>query len=129
MRTFGSSGPSGLAGRDAPINEAARRSSREGSSGPERHISNSSGDRFSASESFPQELAELRFHRAVGRLHALGPRATAELLAKVGAQFMIRQPIEALLRDYVERLNPETLRRVGADRFPPLPIHGVEKSP
>jgi hypothetical protein len=68
------------------------------------------------------DLADIRFHRAVARLHSLGPRATAELLAEIGARYMIRYPIEATVAAYVERLDLVTLAAVGADRFAPTPV-------
>jgi hypothetical protein len=41
---------------------------------------------------------------------------------------MIRTAIEALIDRYV-RLDPETLTELGADRFPPAPIHSIRSGP
>jgi hypothetical protein len=69
----------------------------------------------------PADLSEIRFRRAVEQFHRLGGRALAELLAEIGAKFLIRQSIEDAVAGYVARLDPELLRVVGGDRFPPIP--------
>jgi hypothetical protein len=66
----------------------------------------------------PAHLAELRFRRAVEALWHLGPRPLAEFLDEIGAQHLIRTEIESTLRRY-SRLNIDTVRAVGAERFPP----------
>lgn len=77
------------------------------------------GDGLTASE-------RLRLERGAEHLHQLGPRPTAELLAEVaeqhGAGFLLRR-----LADY-GRLKPSTVRRLGADRFAPRPLHLVPRS-
>ena len=62
----------------------------------------------------------IHFQRLVTRVHALGPRVLAELLATLGAEFLIRVSIERKLARYAA-LDPQILRAVGADRFPPWP--------
>jgi hypothetical protein len=52
------------------------------------------------------DLVDIRFCRSVLRLHRLGPRAVAELLAELGARHLIRQPIEGLVDEYLARLDP-----------------------
>ena len=73
------------------------------------------------------DLLDVRFRRDVQRLHALGARSLYELLAELGATHLIRTPIETLVRCYVERLEPETVRAVGGDRFPPSPLYLVRR--
>ena len=72
-----------------------------------------------------QEAGE-ELQRDVEKLHALGPRPTAELLAEIGAALGIRSSIESRLASYAG-LDPEILRAVGGDRFPPCPIHMVQR--
>jgi hypothetical protein len=69
-------------------------------------------------------LDRLRLQRGVEHLHALGPRATAELLTEIGAQTGEMPAIMQLLAKY-ERLTQEVLRRLGGDGFPPRPLHRV----
>jgi hypothetical protein len=66
-------------------------------------------------------LVDLRFYRAVVQLHRLGPRVLAELLAEIGARYLIRQPIEARVDEYLDRVDPVTLAAVDGDRLPPSP--------
>ncbi len=70
--------------------------------------------------------ARLHFRRQVERLHRLGPRATAELLAEIGAERGIQTVIDQKLDTYIE-LDPEVLETAGGDVFSPLPIHEVER--
>ncbi len=51
-------------------------------------------------------VADLRFRCQVQQVHRLGDRVFGELLAEIGA---------------------EALETTGGDRFPPAPIHGVER--
>ena len=60
----------------------------------------------------------LHHERQVARLHALGPRPLAEFLADIARS--TGQP--ALIADHVAeyaRLDPEIVRAIGADDFPP----------
>ena len=67
---------------------------------------------------------DLRFRRQVERVHALGPRVTAELLAEIGAERGIATLIERKLERYAA-LSHEAVRLARGDRFPALPIHVV----
>ncbi len=71
-------------------------------------------------------VADMRFRRQVLRLHRLGPRVTAELLAEIGAERSIQTIIDKKLDTYVE-LDPEAIEATGGDKFWPVPIHGVER--
>ncbi len=67
----------------------------------------------------PGEIAaELKLERMVQRVHSLGPRPLAEMLAEIalatGAPDLIADRVEAYAR-----LDPEIVRALGADRFPP----------
>jgi hypothetical protein len=70
-------------------------------------------------------ITRLRLQCDVEHLHALGPRATAELLAEVGHRIGGMPCILSLLGEYRQRLTPEMIRHADADRFPPPPLHAV----
>jgi hypothetical protein len=77
------------------------------------HVSNSkTGDQSSRSPAFAQarRLDSPAFHRSVERVHALGVRALGELLIEIDVD---RQVI-----DRYARLDPDTLRAFGGDRWP-----------
>ena len=67
-----------------------------------------------------------RFYRLVERLYGLGPRPIAELLLELSAERMLRIVIETKIERYVERLDLDTLKALGADKMPPMPLHVVE---
>jgi hypothetical protein len=64
-------------------------------------------------------LARLRLQCGVEHPRALGPRATAELLAEVGARIGGMPCIIGLLGGYQQRFSPQMVRAVSAHRFPP----------
>ena len=66
----------------------------------------------------PAVLDRLRLERGARRLHALGPRAVAELLAEVGRHTGAQPFILARLAAY-GRLTPALVRAAGADGFTP----------
>ncbi len=66
-------------------------------------------------------VADLRFRRQVQRLHQLGPRVTAELLAEIGAERSIQTVIDQKVARYAA-LDPRVLEMVGADDFWPVPL-------
>ena len=78
----------------------------------------------SVGEAAAQVVADLRFRRQVQRLHQLGPRATAELLAEIGAERGIGTIIDQKLDTYVE-LNPAAIEAAGGDTFWPVPLRGA----
>ena len=67
-------------------------------------------------------VADLRFRRCVARLHRLGPRVTAELLAEIGGERGIQTVIDSKLATYTE-LDPTALEAVGGGEFWPAPLH------
>jgi hypothetical protein len=69
-------------------------------------------------------FAAIRFQRDCQRLHDLGARALTEFLIEVAGRIGGWPAICAVLADYA-RFSPEHLRTVGADRFPPPPLHLV----
>lgn len=64
-----------------------------------------------------------RFVRRVERLHDLGPRPLGEILSELverwGREF--GHDLDARLDRYGQ-LSPDTIRDLGADRFPPSPM-------
>ncbi len=70
-------------------------------------------------------VAALRFRRQVERLHQLGPRATAELLAEIGAERSIQTIIEHKLATYAE-IDPAAIEAAGGLEFWPAPLRAVE---
>ncbi len=70
-------------------------------------------------------VADLRFRHQVERLHRLGPRVTAELLAEIGVECLIRTVIDRKLATYVS-IKPEAIEAAGGGEFWPAPIHGVQ---
>jgi hypothetical protein len=71
-----------------------------------------------------EHLADLRFRRAVERLHRLGPRALYEMLVALGASRLIRTEIERQVERHAA-LDPHIMCAVGGDRFAGAPIHLV----
>jgi len=61
-----------------------------------------------------QRLISPRFRNAAERVHALGPRCVAELLAEVGADLDL---VEQYAR--LDEFPAELLIAIGADRWPP----------
>lgn len=73
-----------------------------------------------------EEIREdVRFRRLIERFHALGPRPLAELLAELGAERLLPHVLEQRLAEYVDRLAPEMLRALGADRLPEATVHQI----
>jgi hypothetical protein len=69
-----------------------------------------------------EQLADLRFRRAVEQLHRLGPRPLHEMLVELGTSRLIRTEIERQVERYAA-LDPHILCQLGGDRFPPPPLH------
>ncbi len=66
-------------------------------------------------------VAGPRFEYMVEHLHRLGPRPVAELLVEIAT--VTGEP--GLIADRIQAyagLDPEIVRALGADRFPPMPL-------
>lgn len=70
-------------------------------------------------------LDRMRLERGTRHLHALGPRATAALLATLAERIGGAPVMLGLLAEY-DRLTPNMIRAAGADRFPPQPLYLAE---
>ena len=72
---------------------------------------------------FQRRVGGQRFERQIARVHALGPRPLAEMIAEIatatGEPGLIADRVEAYAA-----LDPEIVRAVGADCFPPSVLGG-----
>ena len=68
-----------------------------------------------------ETIAELRFRRDVARVHALGARITAELLAEIGAERSIQHLIDRKVERFAD-LDASVVRALGGDQFAPPPL-------
>ena len=66
-------------------------------------------------------VASLRFRRKIEKIHSLGPRVTAELLAEIGAERNIFTIIDQKLERYAG-LDSATVAATGGDDFWPAPL-------
>ena len=66
--------------------------------------------------------ARLKRQRQIEHLHHLGPRAVGELLYEVAETEDLDRALEAY-----GRLTPDLLKALGGNRFPPRPIHEVQR--
>ncbi|HLJ20066.1 MAG TPA: hypothetical protein VKU84_07705 [Stellaceae bacterium] len=75
------------------------------------------GDDTRGESEIQATLDDLRFRRAVERVHGLGVRAFYELLIELGGAHSIGNDIARRVERY-SRLDREIVRAIGADRFP-----------
>ena len=73
-----------------------------------------------------ETVGDLRFQRRVERIHALGVRPVAELLAAIAAERGIRTLIDRKLDVFAE-LSPDAVEAVEGTGFWPAPIRMVER--
>ena len=71
-------------------------------------------------------VADMQFRQTVERVHALGARALAEMLAEIGVERSIMPAIHEKLERYGS-IDPEALRALGGDKFWPAPLHEVRR--
>ncbi len=71
------------------------------------------------------EIGSARWERTIERLHRLGPRAVAELLAEVAAATGQHVRVVDLVEEYAG-LDPEIVRFLGGDHFTPMPLELVK---
>jgi hypothetical protein len=73
------------------------------------------------------ELRRLRRQRYVERICGLdAQRVWVELIEHIAARFDLEDEVDGLL-DRFAGLDPDVLRALGADRFPPSPIREVPR--
>ncbi len=66
-------------------------------------------------------IAEPRFEYMVEHLHRLGTRPLAELLAEIAIATGEPALVVGLVQEY-SALDPEIVRALGGDQFPPMPL-------
>lgn len=76
---------------------------------------------FTQTVSTAQDLAGPRFEHMVECLHRLGPRPLAEMIVEIATVTGEAGLIADRLQAYAG-LDPEIIRFLGADRFPPMPL-------
>jgi hypothetical protein len=89
-------------------------------------VTNNRGGSLTQSWAREDVGGELRFARAVERLHRLGPRSLYQFLAELSAARMIRVEIEAMVDRYVARLDPDLLHALSGDRYSSPHLHLIE---
>ncbi len=73
-----------------------------------------------------ETVGDLRFQRRVERVHSLGVRPVAELLAEIGSERGIRTLIDRKLETYAE-LDSKVIEEVEGVGFWPAPIREIER--
>ncbi len=73
-----------------------------------------------------ETVGDLRFQRRVERVHSLGVRPVAELLAEIGSERGIRTLIDRKLETYAE-LDSKVIEEVEGAGFWPAPIREIER--
>ncbi len=86
--------------------------------GPPAHMS---PGEIPAGPATMQPLTGPHFERQVLHLHRLGPRVFAEMLDDIARHTGQSSFIADRLQAYA-RLDPEAVRFVGGDKFPPMPL-------
>jgi hypothetical protein len=64
----------------------------------------------------------LRWQRQIEAIYRLGPRVFGKLLDEIARYHNLRDDIDRRLAQYAG-LDPVTVSSLGADRFPPAPLH------
>jgi hypothetical protein len=86
----------------------------------ERRVATRSPNSTATGASRNSDAADWRFARNLDKLYPLGPRIFALILGRLGETSFRMTEIEALVARFAA-LDPETLRALGADRWPPRP--------
>ena len=71
-------------------------------------------------------VSDLQYRQTVERVHSLGSRVLAELLAELGIERKIMPGIREKLERYAS-IDPQTLRALGGDKFSSTPLHEVRR--
>ena len=72
-------------------------------------------------------VSDLQYRQTVERVHSLGSRVLAELLAELGIERKIMPGIREKLERYAA-LNPQALHALGGDKFSPMPLREVRRA-
>ena len=76
---------------------------------------------FTQTVSTAQDLAGPRFEHMVECLHRLGPRPLAEMIVEIATVTGEAGLVVGLVQEY-SALDPEIVRALGGDQFPPMPL-------
>ena len=71
-------------------------------------------------------VSDMRFRQMVERIHGLGSRAVAELLAEIAVKHSITPALQKTLERYAS-IDPQALQALGGDKFWPAPVHEVRR--
>ena len=114
----------GSAGRGVPgavVVKAGERFTGQNSRKPDELQFQPGGDAPAGHPSPSEFAAGPRFERLIERVHALGVRPLAEMLAEIavatGRPDIVADRVEAYAR-----LDPEIVRAIGGDKFPPMAL-------
>ncbi len=69
-------------------------------------------------------VADMQFCQTVERVHALGARPLAEMLAEIAVKHSIVPAITETLERYAS-IDPQALQALGGEKFWPVPIREV----
>ena len=72
-------------------------------------------------------VSDLQYRQTVERVHSLGSRVLAELLAELGIERKIMPGIREKLERYGS-IDPQTLHALGGDKFSPTPLREVRRA-
>ena len=72
-------------------------------------------------------VSDLQYRQTVERVHSLGSRVLAELLAELGIERKIMPGIREKLERYAN-IDPQALRALGGDKFSPAPLREVRRA-
>ena len=73
-------------------------------------------------------VSDLQYRQTVERVHLLGSRVLAELLAELGIERKIMPGIREKLERYAN-IDPQALHALSGDKFSPVPLHEVRRVP
>jgi hypothetical protein len=114
-----------------PLNETGRRPS-GGDASPnatnlrQQQQRPASNEILFAAQEF--ERRRLTRQRQIARVYTCGPRVIFELIAELVRRHNLGADPDELLAQY-KALDPGVLAVLGADRFPPVPLHIVGEQP
>ena len=70
-------------------------------------------------------VQDLVFRTLARKIHNLGPRVTAEILAETAARHDCEAEVLSMMQSYAD-LTPEQLAAAGGTDLPPSPLHLVD---
>ena len=80
--------------------------------------------RRTAGSAAAEIVAGLEYRQKIERVHALGARCLAELLAELGVEKSIMPSIHEKLERYAS-IDPQALQALGDDKYWPVPLREI----